>query len=276
MTLRDGKAPIIVSAAFDGGNIECIHAESADNIELKIRKDNDSDFCQWFYFRVSGVRGRPCTLRIVNAHEATYTDGWQDYRAVASTDRQNWTRIDTSFDGRVLTLSHTPSTDAIYFAYFAPYSMERHADLVARCLTSPFVHHDVLGQTIDGQDIDRLVVASDAKSSRTAWIIARQHPGETMAEWWMEGFLNRLLDANDPVARKVREKITFHIVPNMNPDGSRRGHLRTNAVGCNLNRAWQSPSMEKSPEVYVTRNAMELTGVDFCLDVHGDEGLPYN
>ena len=34
--------------------------------------------------------------------------------------------------------------------------------------------------------------------------------------------------------------------------------------------------MEKSPEVYLLREQMHQIGVDFCLDVHGDEGLPYN
>src|SRR3546814_18682108 len=51
--------------------------------------------------------------------------------------------------------------------------------------------------------------------------------------------------------------------------------LRTNASGANLNREWQSPSLERSPEVLLVRDRMERSGVDFCLDVHGDEGLPY-
>jgi Predicted carboxypeptidase len=78
------------------------------------------------------------------------------------------------------------------------------------------------------------------------------------------------------VAQELRERAVFHIVPNMNPDGSRRGHLRTNAAGANLNREWAEPSMERSPEVFVIRKAMAETGVDFCLDVHGDETVPYN
>ena len=200
----------------------------------------------------------------------------KDYRAVASVDRQEWFRIDTEYDGRTLTLSHTPSADSIYFAYFAPYSMERHADLVARCAVSPRARLTVLGRTLDGQDLDRLIISAPQPGPRTCWIIGRQHPGETMAEWWMEGFLDRLLDPADPVARHVLKHATVHVVPNMNPDGSRRGHLRTNACGTNLNRAWDAPSMETSPEVYLVRTQMEATGVDFCLDVHGDEELPYN
>jgi murein tripeptide amidase MpaA len=97
-----------------------------------------------------------------------------------------------------------------------------------------------------------------------------------MAEWWMEGALEKLTDPDDPVARVLRSECTFRIVPNMNPDGSRRGHLRTNAVGVNLNREWHAPSAEKSLEVLCVRNAMDQTGVDFAMDVHGDEAIPAN
>jgi murein tripeptide amidase MpaA len=61
----------------------------------------------------------------------------------------------------------------------------------------------------------------------------------------------------------------------MNPDGSVRGNLRTNAAGANLNREWMTPSMARSPEVYLVLEKMKQTGVDLFLDVHGDEGLPY-
>ena len=108
------------------------------------------------------------------------------------------------------------------------------------------------------------------------WVIARQHPGETMAEWWMEGFLDRALSVSDDETVGLLKHARLHIVPNMNPDGSRRGHLRTNACGANLNREWLNPSMERSPEVMLVRDRMFETGVSFCLDVHGDESIPYN
>ena len=81
-------------------------------------------------------------------------------------------------------------------------------------------------------------------------------------------------DPSDPVARSLLKRCRFHIVPNCNPDGSRRGHLRTNAVGTNLNREWETPTAEKSPEVLAIRNTMDETGVDFAIDVHGDEAIP--
>jgi len=262
-----------ITDAFDSGNISCLSADDPGDIRLEIRKDNNSDFYQWFHFRLTGAKGTACVLKIMNAGGAAYTKGWEGYRAVASTDRENWVRVPTTYENGVLTISHTPAADSVWFAYFAPFSIERHADLVARCQQADGVSLDVLGQTLDGQAMDLLRVGSGPKNF---WAVARQHPGESMAEWWMEGFLARLLDPGDRTARALREAVTFHIVPNMNPDGSRRGHLRTNACGANLNREWSEPAMDRSPEVYLVRARMQETGVDFCLDVHGDEALPYN
>ena len=107
-------------------------------------------------------------------------------------------------------------------------------------------------------------------------MVARQHPGETMAEWWMEGLINRLVDDSDPVVNQMLDRAVIYLVPNMNPDGSRRGRLRTNAAGANLNREWDKASAERSPEVLCVLNRMLETGLDFALDVHGDEALPYN
>ena len=97
-----------------------------------------------------------------------------------------------------------------------------------------------------------------------------------MAEWWMEGMIERLVDDSDPVVNAILDRADIYLVPNMNPDGSRRGNLRTNAAGANLNREWAAPSAERSPEVLCVLRKIEETGLDFGLDVHGDEALPYN
>lgn len=265
-----------VSSQFDAGNIICLSCDDARNIQLEIRKDNLSDFYQWFYFRLSGARDLDCRMTIVNAGGAAYAKGWLGYAAVASYDRENWFRVPADYDGTTLVIRHRPERDAVYYAYFTPYSMERHADLVARCVAGGRASLQVLGSTLDGQDIDLLTVGEPGPDKRRCWIIGRQHPGETMAEWLVEGFLDRLLDPNDAISRALLAKAVFHIVPNANPDGCSRGHLRTNAAGVNLNREWQAPSLERSPEVYLIRAEMQRLGVDFCLDVHGDEVLPYN
>jgi murein tripeptide amidase MpaA len=264
---------LIISSAFDAGNIRVMRQDGA-SADLEIVHDHMSDFYQWFYFRVAGGAGRELTLRITNCAGSAYPHGWPDYKAVMSLDREEWVRVsDTSYSGGVLTIRLTPPQDVVWIAYFAPYSMERHHDLVTQTAALDGVQYRSLGKSLDGQDIACLTIGS---GELDGWLYARQHPGESMAEWWMEGALEKLTDEDDPVARVLRRECTFRVVPNMNPDGSRRGHLRTNAAGVNLNREWHAPSAEKSPEVLCVRNAMDGTGVDFAMDVHGDEAIPAN
>jgi len=261
-----------VTSPFDGGNIRPVAIEG-NRIDLEIAKDNESDFYQWFYFRLTGGAGQAVELRILNGAGAAYPLGWENYRACMSLDREEWERVETSYEGGILTIRVTPPSNSLWLAYFAPYTMERHHDLVSSVASHPLVEHRSLGRTLDGQEMDYFRIGDGPLQ---VWLYARQHPGETMAEWWMEGAIECLLDEADPVARRLLAKATFHIVPNMNPDGSRRGHLRTNAVGTNLNREWHDPSPERSPEVLCVRNEMDRTGVDFAMDVHGDEAIAAN
>ncbi len=267
---------MIISSQFDGGNIECIDSSDLANVRLAIRADHQSGFYQWFYFRAANVKDIDCRYLITNAGGAAFKRGWQDYQAVASYDREFWFRVDTTFDGNNLIIQHNSSEDQVYFAYFAPYSMERHADLIAFAQTSERCQVEALGLTLDGQSLDCLRFGEAEASLKAIWMVARQHPGETMAEWWMEAMVNRLVDHSDPVVNAILQKAVIYLVPNMNPDGSRRGHLRTNAVGANLNREWDKASLANSPEVFHVLEKMKQTGLDFGLDVHGDEGLPYN
>ena len=264
---------LIISSAFDSGNIRVLSIDG-DTAELEIVTDHMSDFYQWFHFRLAGGGGREVTLKITNCAGAAYPDGWPDYKACISVDREDWTRIaDTTYADGTLTMRFVPETDVAWIAYFAPYSMERHHDLVSTVAAMPGVAYRSLGKTLDGQDLDCLTIGEGAT---TVWLYARQHPGESMAEWWMEGALEKLTDPDDPVARVLRRDCTFHVVPNMNPDGSKRGHLRTNAAGINLNREWHAPTMEQSPEVFQVRAAMDLNPPVFAMDIHGDEAIPAN
>ena len=283
------------SSAFDGGNID-VRSSSPDEIRLVIRPDTASDFLQWFHFRLDGVRERNCRVVIENACETTYPGGWKNYAVATSADRRHWYRTPCDYDGQTLSWSLEPGTSPLWFAYFAPYSLERHAELLGRCAVAPGTGVERLCLTADGRALDAVHLGlppagTDAARTdggmagttrppgngrRQLWVIARQHPGESMASWWIEGWLERLLDENDATSRALRALADIHVVPNMNPDGTFRGNLRTNACGANLNREWAEPSPERSPEVYHVLRRMHETGVDLALDIHGDEALPYN
>ena len=264
-----------ISSSFDAGAISVIDSTNSQNIRLALRGDNAASFSQWFYFRLQGAAYQPCRIRIENAGQSSYPEGWEDYQATASYDRNNWFRVPTRYEDGVLTIEHTPLAGSVYYAYFEPYSHEQHLNLLGDAQGSGLCQIDDLGSTAQGRDINLLTIGHQAASDLKIWIIARQHPGESMAEWFAEGLLSRLLDHQDPTARALLDCATFYIVPNMNPDGAALGNQRTNAAGADLNREWQNPSPERSPEVYAVRQKMHETGVDLFLDIHGEEALPY-
>jgi murein tripeptide amidase MpaA len=266
---------IKISTMFDAGSIDVVNAEHPSRIDLNLRADSHADIHQWFHFRLQGARDQAVTMRFLNAGQATYPKGFEDYQAVASYDLDNWFRVPTTFDGQVMTIEHTPETDSVYYAYFEPYSWERHLRLLGEVADNPIARVVDLGSTVEGRDMN-LVVIGNPQAEKKIWVIARQHPGESMAEWFVEGMMDALLDSANPVARTLLQRAVFYIVPNMNPDGSVRGNLRTNAAGANLNREWMNPSLERSPEVLCVKRKIEEVGIDMFFDIHGDEALPYN
>ena len=285
---------VSISSAFDAGNIECCDVSdsgAAPVVSLKIRPDPFTELekkrhSQWFYFRSTAVKAGIVGYEITNAHDVSFAEAWPGSQVCVSTDRKVWhrvstTRYDADRGALVWSWAHTTIAPSVYFAYFDPYDYERHLDLVARCGSAGARVHS-LGQTLDGRELECIAAGTGPLH---CWVIHRQHPGESQASFFAEGLLNRLLglpmESPDGLAVRLCRAFTFHIVPNMNPDGSVRGHLRTNACGANLNREWATtgeytaPTLERSPEVFHALRAMDATGVDAFVDVHGDESLPF-
>jgi murein tripeptide amidase MpaA len=264
-----------IETQFDGSSIQIVDETPDGHVELAIPPDNAAEFRQWFMFSAIGANDAPHTFALINAGECTYPDAFENYSVVASYDRRRWFRVPTTFDGQTLEFLHRPRANEVTYAYFAPYPLDRHARLLKRAARVPWGKVDVIGKTAQDRDVSVITLGEPDDRKLNLWVIARQHPGETMAEWYAEGLVDRLLDEDDEVVKKILSRAVFHIVPNMNPDGSFLGNLRTNGVGFNLNRAWLEPNREESPEVLAVRDRMHKTGVDFFLDIHGDERNPY-
>ncbi|HEX9172449.1 MAG TPA: M14-type cytosolic carboxypeptidase, partial [Telluria sp.] len=163
---------IKISSRFDAGAIEVVSATSAAAIDLNIRADSHADITQWFYFRLQGARDQACAIRFLNAGKCAYPAGWEGYQAMASYDRVEWFRVPTTFDGTVMTIRHEPEMDSVYYAYFEPYSWERHLGLLDRAQLSENVRMLDLGSTVEGRDLNVLVIGDPAAASKV-WVIAR-------------------------------------------------------------------------------------------------------
>lgn len=263
--------PINVDARFDSGNIEVRDLSDPSNLRLAIRPDTHSAHLQWFHFRATGLEpGKLYRFVLENAGQATFNDGWPGYRAVASENGSDWSRVPTHYDGQALIIEVSPSSDALSLAYFEPYTRTRHNALIQRALAGGMTLH-AQGNSSQGRAIELLRAGNGPLA---VWLIAQQHPGEHMAEWFMEGLIEQLLDGS-AASEALFDRATFYLIPNMNPDGAFLGHLRTNFQGVDLNRAWQAPDPVTAPEVHFAHQQMQLSGVDLFIDAHGDEAIPH-
>jgi murein tripeptide amidase MpaA len=261
----------------DGGKIQLVRV-AKNSARLAIRADDgNADFRQYFSF-VARDFGRACAFEIGNAGSCTYGDAFEEYRVCASDasgPEDAWFRVPTEFDGETLSFEYDGGADAVRFAYFAPYTRARRNELLARLQKSDRATVTKIGKTIGGEPMHTIRFGVDGDDARKLWIVGQQHPGETMAGWFMEGLASRLAADDDEIVTKLRETCQIMLVLCMNPDGAYAGNHRTNAAGKDLNRCWWEADEKESPEVLCVRKAMYEHGVDFFLDVHGDEHVPY-
>jgi len=265
-----------ISTNFDSGSIRVVNDADVMNIQLEIAKDNNACTQQWFHFHLQTQANINHKIRIINAGKCTFATGFDDYQVIASYDQETWFRVPTVYLGNELHIEHAPNESGIYYAYFVPYSSARHQQLISSSQMADICNVKSLGFTSHKQSIDLFKIGVDKNGKKKkVWVIARQHPGETMAQWFAEGLIKKLLD-NSPMSHTLLESAIFYIVPNMNPDGSILGNHRTNSNGKNLNRQWHEPAQVESTEVFHVQQAMKESGVDLFIDVHGDEEIPYS
>ncbi|WP_105169883.1 M14 family metallopeptidase [Pseudoalteromonas sp. T1lg23B] len=266
---------ITIHSDFESGSIEVINASNAENIELNISKDNQACTRQWFYFAIESSHIEPQQITLRNAAKVSFVNAWQGYQVFASYNNVDWFRVATQYQNEQLIIRHEVTEHIVYYAYFVPYSLARQHQLNDKLLQNPHVISQEIGQSTLGESITLLRIGDHREQTKKVWLIARQHPGETMAQWIIDGLLNHYFDNATTFARQFTN-IEFFVVANMNPDGCKLGNHRTNAQGVNLNRQWQDPNAASCPEVSAVKQAMESYGVDLFIDIHGDEQLPYN
>ncbi len=265
-----------IHSRFDGGHIEVLSSSDPRDVRLSIPTDNAAaDHRQWFAFRVTGADTDERVYRLMNAGECTYADAFEGYQACASYDGEHWFRVPTELSGDELRIIHHAEADEVTYAYFAPYPRERHLALMRDAAASGAARIREVGFSVKKQPMTVLDFGEVRDDARKLWIIAHQHPGEPMGAWFAEGLIKRLMNDDDEVVRELLERASIHVVQRMNPDGASGGNHRTNVAGLDLNRMWWEADEEKSPEVVAVRKALYDTGVDFFLDVHGDEHQPH-
>ena len=124
-----------------------------------------------------------------------------------------------------------------------------------------------IGQSVKGKDIS-LVTVSDPtvppETTKKLFVICRQHGNEPASTEAMLSMLENLVLDNDKNAGEILSKVSFYIVPMMNPDGADL-YQRRNANGADLNRDWLNLWQ---PETLCVRKAIDSISPDVIIDEH--------
>lgn len=78
---------------------------------------------------------------------------------------------------------------------------------------------------------------------QVCFVSGRVHPGETPAQFAVNGFVRFIL-SDDPRAAILRRQYVWKVCPMLNPDGVALGHTRSNSRGLDLNRCYRCPVAE--------------------------------
>ena len=116
-----------------------------------------------------------------HANKVSYPTGGRTTARAPRTTARNGSASPPATDGTELTIEHTPAADSVYYAYFAPYSLERHADLVANMQCVEGVTAMRLGASVDGRDVDL------CRSAKVPGRRSGSSRGSTPASRWPSG-----------------------------------------------------------------------------------------
>lgn len=283
-----------VSASFENGALRSHQWVTPDHLVATIpgQADNAGRNHQpsWFYFSVSGVKGKALTVDIAGL-EGEYDfkphngSGHRTMLPAYSYDNVHWRHFDESEwleNPSRIRVKFTAEQDTVWIARIPPYTL-RHLDTLLESI-QPHRHLEVkgIGSSVQGRPLRLLTItdpSAPAESKKTVWIIARQHAWEAGTSWVFEGAVRFLLSI-DPEAQRLRSKYVFQLVPMMDPDGVALGGVRFNRNGFDLNRNWDLNDPAKMPEIAAVKKAMEdwlAQGrkIDFFLTLHNTESADY-
>ncbi len=221
--------------------------------------------CRWFHFRMTGVRDKWIFMTI------PYTEV---RRPFYSYDGENYVRFDATDGIYPQGLQKIFTRDTVYIAYHEPYTHARHAAKLHEWDASPHVHVDTIGYSDNDRPVAMLTLtdtASTWKEKRRVWIHSRVHTSEAPAAWHLESLVDELLGETS-LARRLRQRVEFYIVPQTNPDGVEGGYSRSTPTGVNMEVNWDHPDSLTVPEVRILKRTLDsLTSTgpfDVALNMH--------
>jgi hypothetical protein len=230
---------------FDAARMNDFKRIGEDHYEVLINPENSPiNMSPWFAFRIYAEEEKDIKVTL------NYSEGKHRYWPKLSTDRQNWTFMDSTHfevgtDSLTFTMMLTVSTDTLWVAgqeIINSSDMRAWAD----SLKSSYVTQSVIGKSRLGRDLLHVDITKGEKEDKDFFVVlSRQHPPEVTGNMAMMAYVEELVSGSD-LAEDFLDEYRVLIYPMLNPDGVDLGHWRHNEGGIDLNRDW---AYYRQPEV---------------------------
>lgn len=226
------------------------------------------------HFRLQAKPGSKLTLEFVNLEN--YWNGVPGSVAgelktmMISTDGRAWQSVPTELlpTNRVQ-LRVQATRGSLYVARVEPYRISDLENFLGSIRDKPNVEIQAIGKTVQNRDLEIIRVGEPAARYRV-FLRARAHPWESVGNWIVEGFIQRMLQTNSTFCA--------YIMPMANKDGVALGRTRFNLFGKDLNRNWDKPADPAlAPENHALEKWLETMIAagrkpHFALELHNDGG----
>ena len=193
---------------------------------------------------------------VENAGDSFYSKGWFDYKPFSSTDGINWERTSVGiFNGK--SFSFNVNQADRFVSWYVPYTKSNFDSLLSQ------FNLENIGAKLKNTDSGLPYISIGDTNKDCLVLIARQHPGETMSSFFLDGVIKYLSSLN---IEEFKQK-SFLIIPFINLQGVKNSTHRYDCSGVDYNRSWN----KNHSVIEEVLHLIKSVNCSMVLDIHGDE-----
>ena len=260
----------------NGALISCEETENGQYVKFRAETKYYEPQPNWFYFRLTGLKGAMTRLELANAQQCLDdcgVQGWQDNHPVYRIPGADWKRVEkvtvtfTAERCYKVTFDVPVECSEMEFAYCYPYDTACLKNTLDECKS---LHSTVIGYTAKGRELLRISnsFGDSEKTKKGIYVVARQHAAEVGGAWVTDGMLRFL---NSPEGQMLTAHQMWWIIPTIDPDGMEEGAYGKDQVMGDFNRSWGKP-FPKRVELHAVIHDMEhwsaFSTPGYFLDMH--------
>lgn len=238
---------------YDGSSIDIINEDLRKNeAVLSLRKEKDS-YSHYYNFRVENDLNKVGTVFIKNITKSAYYCPDQEHAPYIKETDKEWKRLDSE-EWKIAndTLKINIQPHKVEEISLSPrYTKNELDEFISKIKNNPNIH-------IEEKILQQIEIGD--KENPTIIVIGRQHPGETLSSFFIEGMIEEIIE----------NKLKYHflIYPIVNQEGVKNGnHRYFNET--DYNRSWNK--QDAPQEIKYIREIVKKTKPEYFIDVHNDE-----